>query len=158
MKPLQISLENAKALLIKMPELAEGIYVTYPELKPKKVINCWDNLEKIEGYYIMNNSNIGTVEHRATTINHKNVFATEQQAKSALAYAQLTQLMKATGDCDVDWSNNLTKKYYIELNGTKSLQVNYSSLTRQFLAFKTKEIAEEFMQKHESLIKQFFQI
>jgi len=154
---MKITKDQAEIMLKKMPELAEKIYEDFPELKPSSVANSWEDLKKISGYYIHIDSEITEMRLKTTAYGiNQNVFKTKKQAESSLAYAQLTQLMADCGDCDVDWSNN-RQKYCLEaiVDGIKTRE--YSNY-RSFLAFNSENIRDEFMQKHEGLIKTFYQI
>ena len=154
---MKITKEQAEIMLKKMPEMANEIYLDFPELKPLKVADSWGQLGNIEGYYIQNNSFISDYRLSVhTDVDNKNFFKTQKQAESALAYAQLTQLMYDCGDCDVDWENVNTKQCVV-YSGTQIDIFNYKG-TFQFLAFNTRAIAKEFMEKHEGLIKQFYQL
>ena len=60
----------------------------------EKRVKKWEDLENIEGWYVSTSSNICKLDLKTKTFNKlKNVFATENQARSALAMAQLSQLM-----------------------------------------------------------------
>lgn len=63
--------------------------------KKEKAINCWTDLPKVNGVYISINSiinSLGNCEDDANNYN-KNVFLNEKYAKSALALAQISQLL-----------------------------------------------------------------
>lgn len=153
---IQISLEQAKEVLTSKPELSNIIYNTFPELKPKPIIvDRWKDLKRIKGYFISTSAELLSADGLSSSGN-KNVYATEKQAKSMLAYAQLTQLMQDTGDCDIDWHNNV-KKHTIERQWekiTKTWQHNIFT----FLTFNTQSVRDEFFEKHIELIKEFYQI
>jgi len=154
---MKITKEQALIMLNKMPEMATEIYIDYPELKPSKVADSWEQLDEIDGYYIEEVSCISKTSFSIiTSVVNKNVFKTQKQAKSTLAYAQLTQLMYDCGDCDVDWGKS-NSKYCLEIYENQ-LSIQVYSNTFNFLTFNTLEIAAEFMEKHEGLIKQFYQL
>jgi hypothetical protein len=125
-----------------------------------KLPKTWEELGDINGYFAVANSNIArAVEHNSTKYNHnKNIFATEKQAKSALAYAQLTQLMKAyNGDWQPDFNEGNNPKYVIQRSGdnlTNSFAFEYF----EFLSFQSEIIRDEFLKNFEDLIKQFYQM
>jgi len=154
---MKITKDQAEIMLKTLPELAEKIYLEYPELKPSIVIDSWEDLGEITGFFIKEDSKI--LKQALSSISckaHKNIFKTQKQAESSLAYAQLTQLMAHCGDCDVDWSNN-RQKYCLEATDNVIKTREYSNY-RSFLAFNSENIRDEFMQKHEGLIKTFYQI
>jgi hypothetical protein len=155
---LKLTLEQAKSLLSSNPEFTDMIYNSFPELKPKHlVLDRWEDIKTIKGYFINNTSIISETISLITNDNNKNVFATVLPALSSLAYAQLTQLMKQTGDCDIDWADDIKRKFVIRrIRDNIKLESYYSNF--HFLAFNTKEIRDEFFIKHGDLIKQFYQL
>lgn len=87
-----------------------------------------------------------------------NVFKYQEQAESALAYAQLTQLMALpcfNGDWKPSWDNKYLK--YCILCEKQKLTVNPSYTHKQFLAFKSEEKAKIFLDLYKDLIDVFFQ-
>lgn len=160
-RPLQFTKEQAEDLLKTNPELSEMVYSAFPELRPEYlVIDSWEALERIEGHYINNHSTIKYAEYSnaSTNDNNKNIFKSKKQALSALAYAQLTQLMAATGDCDnIDWEDvNSTKYCIVRFNGGIIKYV--TDVYHYFLAFNTESVRDEFLEKHQELIRQFYQL
>ena len=98
------------------------------------------------------------VEYEGASKEHKNVFATKKQAKSAVVMAQLSQLMKVyNGGWEADWYNVNIIKYCIGRKYNNILRNNYT-FTYQFLAFKTPEIRDEFLKNFEPLIRQYFML
>jgi hypothetical protein len=157
---MKITKVQAEIMLQKMPEMAEKIYEDFPELKNLKGVDSWYELGKINGYYISHAAEICEVDSNVhSEPKHRNVFATKKQAESALAYAQLTQLMADCGDCEIDWIKcNL--KYIIrrKYDSIDIVKNSYSLNTFHFLAFNTEQIRDEFLEKHEGLIKKFYQL
>lgn len=87
--------------------LKDKLIAIYPELE-NKVISRWEDLKVISGFYV--NSNSCIIEYKSYSLPgnvNKNICATEAQAKSQLAYSQLTQLIKATGKgaTEEDWKD-----------------------------------------------------
>lgn len=138
---------------------------TFEQIVFKKIEKeTWESVmftKKASGSYIDLGSNIVTFPEckRFFIEEDKNVFKTNKQAKSALAYAQLTQLMaldKYNGDWKPVW-NDGNKKYVINYNCDKIiLQDCY--YTHSFLAFKEETARDEFYRHHEDLIKQFYMV
>lgn len=156
-----ITVEQARELLGKNSELDTIIKANFTEeeLNPKpKLPKSWVELKTVEGYFIKEHSNIVPGYPCSTIENNKNVFATEKQAKSALAMAQLSQLMKVYNDGWVaDWNNEDQIKYVIErLNN--SIRSNDYCVSYYFLSFKTAELRDEFLKNFELLIKEYFEL
>lgn len=155
-KTLQISLEDAKEMIKVLPTMKDTLEELYPELKPSVVPNSWKDLKEINGYIVDNLSDVCS-RSLITYSKNKNVFATGKQAKSALAYAQLTQLMKATGDCDVNWDNPNKMKHTIE-RYSDAIKRNTVCSIYNPIAFKTESIRDEFFNKHQELLKQYYEL
>jgi hypothetical protein len=157
---MKITKVQAEIMLQKMPEMAEKIYEDFPELKTLKAVGSWYELPKINGYGISDCAEISefNCDENAQPDN-RNIFKTQKQAESALAYAQLTQLMADCGDCEIDWiKHNL--KYIIRRKCDFIDKVTNSYTFNNFhvLAFNTEKIRDEFLEKHEGLIKTFYQL
>jgi len=154
---MKITKDQAEIMLKKMPEMAYEVYQDFPELKPSMVVDSWKDLGEITGFFIKEDSKIHKQALSLISCKaHKNIFKTQKQAESSLAYAQLTQLMADCGDCDIDWTTN-QEKYCLEAT-VDGIETKEYSNYRSFLAFNTHEVRDKFMQKHEGLIKTFYQI
>ena len=98
---------------------------------------------------------------RSATSREKALFKTKKQAESSLAYAQLTQLMALpcyNGDWMPDWNNLSQIKYSIErLLKYDIVKLDFSGCF-SFLAFKSKEARDVFLENHLDLIRQFYQL
>lgn len=164
MKKVEMSLEVARQLYKEKPELRVWLLENFTKSELKNDLKTWEELGKISGYCISSVGNgIVEVQDNLTTEVTKMIYATEKQARSALAYAQLTQLMKDLGEeCNVDWYDDYRYKYCIVFNcPSKQLEVSSWAIYAfifHFLAFRTREVAEKFMRKHEKLIKEYFMV
>ena len=140
--------------------LKEGII----DIKFKEKVKRWRDNENVEvkGFYIDSNSEIkrlGYLDYN-TPLNY-NVFATEKQAKSALAMARISQIMandERFGGIitDEEWMRKGTK-YILEREEGKINKWVYCD-TYQFLAFHTQEQRDLFLEENEDLVKQYFMI
>ena len=91
--------------------------------------------------------------------NYRNVFYDEKNAKSALAMAQISQLMPYYGKTitDKEWNDiHLTKYVISRVNNaiTKNALIN----TYFFLAFHTAEQRDSFLKYNEQLVKDYLMI
>ena len=139
-------------------------YKWYPEsLTLSKIQKRWvDNKNvDVDGYLIDNDSHIDHYSGPNTYINH-NIFATEIQAKSALAMARISQIMandlRFGGPItDEEWVTNNLKKFTIRrINGRAIF--NTDSFVYNFLAFHTSEQRQLFWEENEELIKDYLMI
>ena len=113
---------------------------------------------RICGYWIGNQSEIREANRKAI-YSDKNVFKTEKQAKSALAYAQITQLMALpcyNGDWVPDWNEAITK-YCIERTNKNLKKSEHCHLFIP-ICFKSSEVRDAFLQNNEKLLKQYFEM
>ena len=113
----------------------------------------------IRGYWVNSASDIRMAD-RGALPNDKNVFKTEKQAKSALSYAQITQLMALpcyNGDWIPDWENRKEVKYLpYRANNIILSGIVYTEF--QHIAFKSYNIYKDFLENHEDLLRQYFQM
>ena len=120
-----------------------------------------DKLRKIVGYYMTPSSNIDTFSGLNTLTNH-NLFATPKQAKSALAMAQISQIIandERFGGVvtDKEWYDKYTPKFAIN----RALNcIDKSTLYKAycFLAFHTEEQRSLFLEENEDLVKDYLMI
>lgn len=129
------------------------------KFKKKHKINTWKDLKFIQGYFIENDSVIEKLEEIERDYEDKNVFTSEKYAKSALALAQISQLMPYYGGeiTDEEWEKD-NYKYVIEVSNGKI----YESWckTKHLIAFHTKGQLQKFLSFPENvqLVKDFYMI
>ncbi len=142
-------IDNSKSTEYKI--VCKPIEPQYPKL--------WEDAfwaKPISGFDIkLYNSDI-----RSATSREKALFKTKKQAASALAYAQLTQLMALpcyNGDWTPNWDDLSQQKYFIIRLKSDLVKINFSSYFC-FLAFKSEKVRDEFYNNHMDLIKQFHEL
>lgn len=164
-KTIKLSLEQARKMYKKSPEMDKLLLANFSkeELTKKELPKSWDEIGIIDGYYIDCGKDYGKIkaaEWEVDTRTHKfyHRFATEKQAKSALAMAQLSQLMAVYNDgWEPDWNDNAQMKFGLERDSYRILS-NYYCSTYYFLAFKSAELRDKFLKNFEPLIKEYFMI
>lgn len=115
-----------------------------------------------DGWYIASDNSF--VQHGLFQLNHecnRNVFATEKQAKSALAMARISQLMahdERYGGVvtDEDWEKGI-RKYGINRQENRIVIEAYFS-SYHFLVFHTEKQAQLFLSENERLVKDYLMI
>lgn len=143
---------------------------TFDCIKFKKVEDKpweYDGNTKIKGYFITSNSTIAAtptsiIAKSFNTEDNKNIFATLQQAKSALAMAQISQIMVHDSRyggpvTDEEWNNEDITKFYIN-NYRNSLTFDCAFCSHYFLAFHTSKQRELFLKDHEDLVRDYLMI
>lgn len=158
---LKLTIEQAQKIYKEQPEMRELLLTTFTkEELVGYILKDWEDLNDINGYYISASSNILQIDCMGIRSNYnRNIFATEKQAKSALAMAQLSQFMKDLGDeCDIDWEDAANVKYTITRQKNTIISETYYCRHYNFLTFKTVKIRDAFMKKHKRLIKDYFMI
>ena len=100
------------------------------------------------------------IDIRSATGREKVLFKTKKQAASALAYAQLTQLMVLpcyNGDWKPNWGDPDQIKYCIERLKNDIVKLDFICCFN-FLAFKSEKVRDAFFYNHIDLIKQFYEL
>lgn len=112
----------------------------------------WEDLKKISGAYVNENSKIGNTNMVVTYNFYKNVFPTKEEAEACLALSQLCQLRDFYNDgWKPDYKDDNVKYllYYWGDTITKSHTTGASNL----LIFKTEKLRDKFLENFEDLIK-----
>lgn len=127
----------------------------------KKEVKFRGSNAPIKGFYINNASIIYSFEGYESS-EDKNVFHTKKQAESALAMAQISQIMandKRFGGIitNKEWEDDDLRKYAIIRFG-KGFRIDTNYSIYQFLAFHTREQAELFLQENSDLVKQYLML
>ena len=159
--------EEEKSFKVQIPEGYEidKENSTFEYIKYKKVKSeypkSWDEAfvgNNVSGYWVGSSGQI-RITNRVALRDDKNTFKYQEQADSALAYAQLTQLMALpcfNGDWKPNWNDANDIKYSIAFYDSK-LYINVSYTYQHFLTFKSKEKAQIFLGLYKDLINVFFQ-
>lgn len=125
----------------------------------------WEELKRIEGF-CADGDRIIWVQDYVQNNELKDVFATNKQCESIIAFAQLSQLHKAMIDeynkfnnCDwkPDWNDNEQTKYCILLNKNE-LKVIPNFTVFRHLSFPTRELAEFSLLHHKKLWEQYYEL
>ena len=123
--------------------------------KKKKAINCWEDLEGISGCSFTIESLIVHWSGLSNIEENKNVFLNEKYTKSALALAQISQLLPYY-DSNVDWDRAAAKYCIVRIGNEIHIDTKQSSY--QLLAFNSKEEAKRFLKYNEQLVKDYFML
>lgn len=163
-KNIKLSLDKARKMYGKNPEMDELLLANFTkeELTKKELPKSLGELNRISGYYLKNKDDhffgIGKCSPAEPLEGYYDVFATEKQAKSALAMAQLSQLKAIyNGDWIEDWSDPNSAKIVIFRKNNK-ITADTFYCNHCFLTFKSEEIRDEFLKNFEPLIKEYFMI
>ena len=116
-------------------------------------------VEYIQGFYIGNDAEI-YLEDSIANYSEKYTFRTKKQAKSALAYAQLTQLMalpEYNDNWEPDWSDLDQRKWCVERIGCELIIQSYTESYFN-IAFKSKEVRDKFIENNYDLLKEYFEL
>lgn len=133
-------------------------------IKFKPITKSWrdDYSKSISGYVIDINSIIYKRNNVTNGSSNYNLFASKKQAKSALAMAQISQIMandERFGGIitDEEWKNPDVKKYCINKFGSK-LAWDFYATAYHFLAFHTEEQCNLFLEENEDLIRDYLMV
>lgn len=124
--------------------------------KKEEVVNCWEDIKRINGVWITQLSDIQSYEGVPPYRTNKNVFLNKKYAKSALALAQISQLLPYY-DSKVDWDSNKARKYCI-CRYQNTIIIDWCENYYHPIAFNTREEAERFLKHNEQLVKDFYML
>ena len=119
--------------------------------KINELPKTWEDLKYISGAYISALSYIDTINSIETIPSAKNTFPTKELAEAALALAQLLQLR--------DRYNNDNKGFIFLKNNycitfvNNSIQKSVYFHSQRILAFRTRELRDEFYDNFKELIE-----
>lgn len=127
--------------------------------KKKSKYSKWEDLKGVSGCYIANNCIIRPASNIIANGENKNVFLTEKHAKSALAMAQISQLMPYHGGeiTEQEWLDRSMFKYIIKRDGC-SIKLDIHHTIYKFIAFHTEGQRDEFLKNNEQLAKDYLMI
>lgn len=116
----------------------------------------------MHGYYITMNSDIVKLSKQWNIPNAYSTFATEKQAKSALAMARISQIMandERFGGVvtDEEWKNSDTCKYVICRESNRIVTDLWHN-HYYFLAFHTAEQRDLFLKENEDLVRDYLML
>lgn len=168
-------MEENKTLEIVTPEGYEidRENSTFEKIMFKPVEKSWRSREsedfahtsnccEMNGYFINEFSHIFHTRVSHNKIN-RNVFVTEKQAKSALAMAQISQIMENDSRfggpiTDEEWNDSRVEKYviYRYLSNNIGRDIRYGAY--EFLAFHAKKQRDLFLKENEDLVKEYLML
>lgn len=122
----------------------------------------YDRESPIAGFYISPISTISCFKGCYNVPSNYNVFATEKQAKSALAMARISQIMandERFGGVitDEEWESAGIQKWIITKTDNRISKYCYLGIY-YFLAFHTEEQRELFLQENEDLVRDYLML
>lgn len=122
-------------------------------------IEKWRDKEgtKMNGYYITSDATIYNYDNVILCRNSYNVFATKKQAKSALAMAQISQIMAN----DERFGGVVTDEEWTDKSWYSIIRINNDLRTAtrfcyELLAFHTKKQADLFLEENRDLVKDYY--
>lgn len=119
----------------------------------KELPKRWMELKSVKGWWVTEQANVNG-SHSNAEKGNENIFATKEQAKAAIALAQLTQLREVYRQGWVpDWDYAGEMKHsIIKLDG----KIDSTMLWRSahFLTFQSTEIRDQFLKNFKDLIEE----
>ena len=159
---VKVSLETAKRWYVQGGEFKEMALSAFTEAEMNPIRNEWEDRIIAYGTRFVSGWYLGVYDvFKKTNVKNtdRSTFKTEKQAKSALAYAQLTQLMalpEYNGDWVPDWSDGYHK--FVIRRCVNTIDFDNYSNTHHFLAFKTERICYKFYENNFDLLKEYFEL
>ena len=166
-KVLNIELDTAKKWYksgnVELKALALQLF-SEEDLNSREV-KTWDDLigTKVpkESYFIGGSSRISKIITNQTfdMKYDRNLFIDEKHAKSALAMAQISQLIPYYGGVitDTEWNNSNVRKYVITRQNNSIVSESFNIIYR-LLAFHTREQRDEFLKNNKQLVMDYFML
>lgn len=137
---------------------------TFECIKFKLIVKRWrdKNNNMISGYYLKGGDVHSLNGYLNNWHDNHHVFVTKKQAKSALAMAQISQIMvndKRFGGIitDEEW-NNMTIKYCIMRHFNHRIAVGNAQVEYYFLAFHTPEQRNLFLRENKDLVRDYLML
>lgn len=162
LQTFKINMEN-KELIINVPEGYEidKENSTFECIKfKKKEIKPWRYSHEVTSGYNL----IGTkISDLSDDLGGKALYITKKQAKSALAMAQISQIMSNDERfggpiTDEEWGNVKVNKYIIHRSGKSTITKTFINSSYSFLAFHTEKQRNSFLEENEDLVKDYLMI
>lgn len=160
----------ADKLIIDIPEGYSGIDTEKSDFdngiivfKKKALVPWRDAPSKVTGFYINSYNGLKEQDEPIAWIeDNRNIFASEKQAKSMQAMAELSQIIAnderfGKPFTDKEWDDNTLEKYVIERFNNR-IELNKYCNAWYFLAFRTPEQRDLFYKENEDLIKQYYML
>jgi len=162
-------MEKEKSINIEVPNGYEidKEKSTFEKIVFKKKLESWrskeddTSAESITGYIIDKNSSVNFVTCRHA-IENRNIFNNRKQAKSALAMAQISQIMAnderfGGSIIDDEWKDRRMVKYII-YRQSNWFELSTRWLEYNFLAFHTDKQRDLFLKENEDLVRDYLMI
>jgi len=160
---VEVTLGTAQRWYQQGGEFKEMALSAYDEDELNQVKNEWESkvidygTKFISGWYLGDDSVYKETNEENTD---RSTFKTEKQAKAALAYAQLTQLMalpEYNGDWVADWTNGSESKYCI-VPVRDELKLELFFDFKQNICFRNNSIAKLFLSNNYDLLMQYSEL
>lgn len=163
---ISTSNDNSKEIRITPPEGYEidKENSTFECIKFKPVVKRWrDTNPFVKGYCVEGNNIVKYDVYNRFDKNSHDMYATEKQAKSALAMAQISQIMandERFGGVvtDEEYANENIWKYSINRNNNTIQMYQGTRGIDHFLSFHTPEQRYLFLEENEDLIKDYLMV
>ena len=158
MKTIELSIEQAKEMFGKDDVMDKLLLANFPELNKPKLPQKYEDLEKISGCFINEDSTIYECHENESYSDNYNIFRTEKEAESAIAKAKLSQLMAVyRGDWVPDLCDGNQDKWGIgRMNN--NIKISCRRISYEYLSFPTCELAELFLECFKDDISKFFEL
>lgn len=161
MEQILIQIPEGHVIDTEQSNLEEGKIV----FKKKEVTPWREYTHLLTGYFVAPDSDIIQIDKNDEFFNddiNRNIFATERQARSMRAMAQLSQIIqndKRFGGpiTDEEWEDEDMLKYVI-VRSSNEIRRDYFMKHYHFLAFHTKEQRDLFLKENEDLIRQYYML
>ena len=157
MKDLKIEIPSGYVVDEENSSLLQGV-IKFKKVEIKTFNDLVESGRKINGYYVNAFSEVFYWDYRASGM-CENVFIDKKHAKSALAMAQISQLMPYYGGAitDKEWEDKFVRKFEL-YRYDNHVEVREISKIYNFLSFRSVEQAKDFLKYNKRLVKDYLMI
>lgn len=158
MKDLKIEIPSGYVVDEENSNLLQGI-IKFKQVEIKTFDDLIKSKQEVNGFWISYDSIIYSYENNVLHECHKNVFIDEKHAKSALAMAQISQLMPYYGGAitDEEWSDINMDKHILRRISNRVEAVTMTA-TFSLLAFHAEWQRDAFYNINNRLVKDYLMI
>ena len=151
MNELNIKVPEGHEIDQENSDLSTGV-IRFKETK-QGLVKSWEDLGDVLVGWIASSALGATYSNHWNRDLYTDIWATKEQAEASIAMAMLSQLMKQANDgWTPDWTVGSETKYIINFIG-EDITRDICKTYRLFLAFKSEEIRDEFLELHRDLIE-----
>ena len=127
---IKVNLQDGTPAQFKTEIVDGSLVVTVVSEQEKEEVNLfpkWEELDRIDGYYVGNISEIKKEVYNPTIGLNKNIFTTEDLAKAALATARVSQTYRRYRELVGDGEKGILEDWLVRMTGLLKMEFKDAS-------------------------------